>query len=114
MDEFKGEIGTRMGLSELSSNFSLDVLRLEMEGPNLYPLTLVDLPGLSHTAASAHPPENKVSMMNLVESYMNKPNSIIVAVVSAENELDSQSIMQRQLSMILPGSVPLESSPSRT
>ncbi|KAJ0338603.1 hypothetical protein KNSL1_012391, partial [Colletotrichum chrysophilum] len=49
---------------------------------------------LSHTAASAHPPENKGSMMDLVESYMKKPNSIVLAVVSAENELESQSIMQ--------------------
>ncbi|KAH9232686.1 hypothetical protein K456DRAFT_1725980 [Colletotrichum gloeosporioides 23] len=94
IDEFIEEIGKQIGLPELGRNLSLDVLRLEIEGPNLYPLTLVDLPGFSRTAASTPPTEDEASILNLVASYMKKPSSIILAVISAENELDSQSIMQ--------------------
>lgn len=32
--------------------------------------------------------------MNLVAGYMEKPSRIILAVISAENELESQSIVQ--------------------
>ncbi|KAF5502514.1 Interferon-induced GTP-binding protein MxE [Colletotrichum aenigma] len=76
IDEFIGEIGKQIGLPELGRNLSLDVLRLEIERPKLIPIN------------------DEASMMNLVAGYMEKPSRIILAVISAENELESQSIVQ--------------------
>ncbi|KAF4814824.1 Dynamin-B [Colletotrichum tropicale] len=40
------------------------------------------------------PMNDEASMMSLVASYMKKPSSITLAVISAENELDSQPILE--------------------
>ncbi|OHW99984.1 dynamin family protein [Colletotrichum incanum] len=83
-----------MGLSDIDGNFSKDVLRLEIEGPGLYPLTLVDLPGIFHTATATQSEEGRETVMELVRSYMKKQNSIILAIVSANNQLANQAVLQ--------------------
>ncbi|GKT42976.1 interferon-induced GTP-binding protein Mx3 [Colletotrichum spaethianum] len=84
----------QMGISDTGRSFSKDVLRLEIEGPDLYPLTLVDLPGIFHTATAKQSDEGKATVMNLVRSYMKKENSIILAIVSANNLLVNQAVLQ--------------------
>ncbi|KAF6790004.1 dynamin family protein, partial [Colletotrichum musicola] len=75
--------------------FSKDVLRVEVEGPDLYPLTLVDLPGIFHPATGEESAEEsgkesadesveesaeaRMTVMELIDSYMAKKNSIILA-----------------------------------
>ncbi|KAK1853490.1 dynamin family protein [Colletotrichum chrysophilum] len=83
-----------MGLTDSTRGFSKDVLRLEVEGPNLYPLTLVDLPGIFHTATAKQSAEGRTTVMELVESYMKKENSIILAVISAGNQLANQRVLE--------------------
>ncbi|KAL0765244.1 hypothetical protein CaCOL14_012503 [Colletotrichum acutatum] len=83
-----------MGLTDSNRGFSKDVLRLEVEGPNLYPLTLVDLPGIFHTATAKQSAEGRTTVMELVESYMEKKNSIILAVISASNQLANQRVLE--------------------
>ncbi|KAF3807860.1 Interferon-induced GTP-binding protein Mx [Colletotrichum gloeosporioides] len=83
-----------MGLTDSNRGFSKDILRLEVEGPNLYPLTLVDLPGIFHTATAKQSAEGRTTVMELVESYMAKKNSIILAVISASNELANQRVLE--------------------
>ncbi|OHF03213.1 dynamin family protein [Colletotrichum orchidophilum] len=83
-----------MGLTDSNRGFCKDVLRLEVEGPNLYPLTLVDLPGIFHTATAKQSAEGRTTVMELVESYMEKKNSIILAVISANNQLANQRVLE--------------------
>ncbi|KAH0428256.1 hypothetical protein CcaCcLH18_09146 [Colletotrichum camelliae] len=83
-----------MGLTDSNRGFSKDVLRLEVEGPNLYPLTLVDLPGIFHTATAKQSAEGRTTVMELVENYMEKRNSIILAVISASNQLANQRVLE--------------------
>ncbi|KAL2872850.1 hypothetical protein SGCOL_012011 [Colletotrichum sp. CLE4] len=83
-----------MGLTDSNRGFSKDVLRLEVEGPNLYPLTLVDLPRIFHTATAKQSAEGRTTVMELVESYMEKKNSIILAVISASNQLANQRVLE--------------------
>jgi GTPase SAR1 family protein len=83
-----------MGLSDTGRGFSKDVLRLEIQGPDMYPLTLVDLPGIFHTATARQSSEGKATVMELIESYMRKPNSIILAIICANNQLANQVVMQ--------------------
>ncbi|EFQ25703.1 dynamin family protein [Colletotrichum graminicola] len=84
----------QMGVSDTGRDFSKDVLRLEVEGPGLYPLTLVDLPGIFHTAGKNQSEAGKETVMELMRSYMKKKNSIILAIVSAGNLLVNQAVLE--------------------
>ena len=80
-----------MGLGD--RGFSKDVLRIEISGPDVLPLTLVDLPGFFHAGTSDQSLEEKDIVDQLVESYMKQKNSIILAVVSASNQLAGQKVL---------------------
>ncbi|POR33766.1 Interferon-induced GTP-binding protein Mx3 [Tolypocladium paradoxum] len=83
-----------MGFSGTGREFSEDVLRVEIEGPNMYPLTLVDLPGLFHDTAD---PSMKVkeTVDKLVESYMKQKSSIILVVITASNQLSNHVALRK-------------------
>ncbi|TDZ38195.1 Interferon-induced GTP-binding protein Mx3 [Colletotrichum spinosum] len=89
------EAKEQMGLSDADGGFSKDVLRLKIQGPDMCPLTLVDLPGIFHTTAATQSFKDPVTVSVLVESYMRKSNSIILAVISANNQLANQTVMER-------------------
>ena len=81
-----------MGLSDASSSFSDDTLKIEISGPEQPHLTLVDLPGLFHAPKKE---EDKLLVDNLVEAYMKSPRSIILVVISGQNDIENQIILQR-------------------
>ncbi|KMU91587.1 interferon-induced GTP-binding protein Mx2 [Coccidioides immitis H538.4] len=73
---------TAMGLDKDARSISDDILRVEICGPHQSHLTLVDLPG-----------HRMLPMISsLVNSYMKNRRSIILAVVSAKNDLANQII----------------------
>ncbi|KAH8736359.1 P-loop containing nucleoside triphosphate hydrolase protein [Ilyonectria robusta] len=76
-----------MGFARAGQAFSKDILRLEIQGPRMYPLSLVDLPGLFHTRTETQSLEDKKIVDELVNSYMRQKNSIILVVISANNQL---------------------------
>ncbi|KAF3050536.1 hypothetical protein E8E11_009925 [Didymella keratinophila] len=84
-----------MGLGKIGSSqaFTRDVLSVEICGPNRPQLTLVDLPGLIHSATKASSEEDKKLIFNLVGEYMQNPRTIILAVVSAKNDAANQVIL---------------------
>jgi hypothetical protein len=84
--------GKAMGLDTLTRGFSNDVLRVEVSGPKQPHLTLVDLPGLFHGGHKAQSVEDAAMVKLLVRSYMKKSRSIILAVVSAKNDLALQIV----------------------
>ncbi|QKX63194.1 uncharacterized protein TRUGW13939_10363 [Talaromyces rugulosus] len=72
--------------------FSADVLRLELVGKTGLHLTIVDLPGL----ISVSEVEEDVQLVeNLVDSYLENSRTIILAVVPASSDIDTQGIIQR-------------------
>ncbi|KAK1594653.1 P-loop containing nucleoside triphosphate hydrolase protein [Colletotrichum navitas] len=83
-----------MDIPETGRGFSKSVLRLEIESPDVYPLTLVDLPGIFHTETANQSTGGMKLVRNLVENYMKKPNSIILTVISANNQLANQVVMR--------------------
>lgn len=83
-----------MGLSDSEKGFSRDVLRLEIDDPDVYPLTLVDLPGIFQVNTSEQSMDGKKTVDLLVEEYMQNPNSIILVVVTATNQLANQGILR--------------------
>ncbi|KAK2018669.1 hypothetical protein LZ32DRAFT_653958 [Colletotrichum eremochloae] len=83
-----------MGIPDTDRGFSKDVLRLEIESPNMYPLTLVDLPGIFHSETSKQSAVGINTVKLLLKRYMKKPNSIILTVIAANNQLANQVVMR--------------------
>lgn len=81
-----------MGL-ENGSAFSRHVLRVEVAGPGKPKLTIVDLPGLIHSANKEQSENDKDLITELVESYVSNARSIVLAVVSAKNDIANQIIL---------------------
>ncbi|OQE86124.1 hypothetical protein PENNAL_c0022G00841 [Penicillium nalgiovense] len=82
-----------MGLSSVNSEFSDDVLKIEISGPEQPELTLVDLPGLYYSTSSEQSAEGKALVERLTERYMKRSRSIILAVISAKNDYHNQNIL---------------------
>lgn len=72
--------------------FSADVLRLELVGSTGLHLTIVDLPGLISVSENE---EDVQLVQDLVDSYLENSRTIILAVVPASSDVDTQGILQR-------------------
>ena len=80
-----------------------DILEVEITGPKLAPLTVVDLPGLIHySGTSGNKDVEKVS--NLVQSYMRQSNSLVLAIISAHNDINNQIVLKHVKSIVPDGS----------
>jgi hypothetical protein len=82
-----------MGLSPTGKSFSNDILRIEFCGPSQPQLTLVDLPGLIHSETKSQTPGDVKLVHSLVSQYLENPRSIILAIVSAKNDIGNQIIL---------------------
>ncbi|KAK3374524.1 hypothetical protein B0T24DRAFT_626798 [Lasiosphaeria ovina] len=87
------EAKQRMGLVVGTNSFSEDALRIEISGPALPQLTLVDLPGLYTGSSETQSSDDAQLVLRLAEKYMKQENSIILAIVSAKDQLVLQSVL---------------------
>lgn len=75
--------------------FFSEMLSITVSGPDMPPLSLVDLPGLIHSETQTHS-KNDVDFINvLISKYISNPRSIILAVVSAKHDYANQVILQK-------------------
>ncbi|KAI1182583.1 P-loop containing nucleoside triphosphate hydrolase protein [Nemania serpens] len=81
-----------MGLDGNDQVFSTDILRVEISGPTQPHLTMVDLPGLFLAGDKDQSEDDATLVESLVLSYMKKPRSIILAVVSAKSDFALQQV----------------------
>ncbi|KAI9764203.1 MAG: hypothetical protein M1840_008593 [Geoglossum simile] len=84
-----------MGMSDIGSAFSKDVLRIKLSGPKKPHLTIVDLPGLIHSENKKQSANDVKLVSELVLSYMENPRTIILAVVSAMSDIADQVVLNR-------------------
>ncbi|KAI1315614.1 P-loop containing nucleoside triphosphate hydrolase protein [Xylariaceae sp. FL0255] len=82
---------TEMGLDN-GKIFSTDTLRVKISGPAQPHLTMVDLPGLFLAGNKDQSEDDAALVKDLVLSYMKKPRSIILAVVSAKSDFALQQV----------------------
>lgn len=104
------EITAALGLDKHKA-FAKDVLNIEICGPNRPQLyvpgfylqefqvhsrgrTLVDLPGLIHSANKSQLEGDVELIKSLVEEYISQQRTIILAVISAKNDYSSQVILK--------------------
>ncbi|KAF5729755.1 putative dynamin [Tripterygium wilfordii] len=62
-------------------------IHLSIYSPNVVNLTLIDLPGLTKVAVEGQPDSVVQDIENMVRSYIEKPNSIILAISPANQDL---------------------------
>ncbi|KAI1809461.1 P-loop containing nucleoside triphosphate hydrolase protein [Poronia punctata] len=91
IDEATGVMGLDTSDTE---GFSRDVLHVEIAGPGLPSLTLIDLPGFFHSSTAEQTSEDQQIVNQLAGRYMSQPNSIILVVVAANNNLANQIVLK--------------------
>ncbi|CAN0889691.1 Phragmoplastin DRP1B [Linum grandiflorum] len=70
-----------------SKQISTVPIHLSIYSPNVVNLTLVDLPGLTKVAVEGQPESIVQDIENMVRSYIEKPNCIILAISPANQDL---------------------------
>lgn len=83
-----------MGIVISGKAFSRNVLRIEISGPDRPHLTIVDLPGLIRTEDEPKPTSNVDLVKEVVQCYMIDPRSVILAIVSAENDFANEAVLK--------------------
>ncbi|KAH7114597.1 P-loop containing nucleoside triphosphate hydrolase protein [Dactylonectria macrodidyma] len=66
-----------------TSRFSNNILKIEVSGPDRYPLTLVDLPGFFSSATENQSLADKELVDQMVEGYMMEPRNALLLIISA-------------------------------
>ena len=59
-------------------NFSSQVLKIELTGPNRSHFAILDVPGVFSTATGSVTEEERVGVTKMVSSYMQKTGNIIM------------------------------------
>ncbi|KAK5114976.1 hypothetical protein LTR85_010014 [Meristemomyces frigidus] len=75
--------------------FSRDVLSIEIAGPDKLQITLVDLPGLVNSATKDHSKADVELIHELVQDYVSEGRTIMLAVISAKDDLGNQGILDK-------------------
>lgn len=86
-DELRKEIETRTEeIAGDKKNISDEQIVLNVYSKRVYNLSFVDLPGLTKVPAGGQPEDIEEKIRNLVKRYIENPNSIILAVVTANTD----------------------------
>jgi GTP-binding protein EngB required for normal cell division len=72
---------------------SKSILSIEVSGPTQPHLTLVDLPGIIHSATMEQTEKDKEDIIALARYYMRKERTIILPVVSGGNDISNQAVL---------------------
>ena len=70
-----------------NAGISPQPITLKIWSPNVLTLTLIDLPGLTKVPVGDQPKDIERQIKNMVLTYIQKPNSIILAVTPANTDL---------------------------
>ena len=76
---------------------SRDILKVEIAGPTMPHLTIVDLPGFFHTPTFRYTPEDMQAINEIALDYMSNPRTIILAIVSGSSDYASQIVLKKAL-----------------
>ncbi|KAK6523000.1 hypothetical protein TWF281_002423 [Arthrobotrys megalospora] len=74
--------------------FSNDILKIELSGRHHPHLTIVDVPGLFHNSTIHQTEEDRELIRNLIQTYIEDPRTIIMAVMDGRNNLANQEVFR--------------------
>ncbi|KAL2066683.1 hypothetical protein VTL71DRAFT_2755 [Oculimacula yallundae] len=92
------QAGEHMGLASKDGplkkrkNFSSDVLRIELHGPNRSHFGILDVPGIFHALTDTVTEEDMRKVNDMVISHMKMPENVIICVAPATDNLANQQI----------------------
>jgi dynamin 1-like protein len=73
---------------------SIDPIILKIYSPHVVTLTLVDLPGITKIPVGDQPDDIKQQIRDMILKYITKPNSIILAVSSANTDFSTSEALK--------------------
>jgi hypothetical protein len=76
-----------------NNQFSQDVLRIDIRGPNVTSLTLMDLPALIRAVNTNQREEDIQTIRNMTVKYIKNKESIILPIMSANCDVNCHEIL---------------------
>ncbi|KAK2674730.1 Dynamin [Fusarium oxysporum f. sp. vasinfectum] len=86
------EAKTIMEINRTGKDFSKDLLRLTIEGPQMYPLSLLDLPGFPYSDKSQ---ENMEILQSLIGCHLDNKDNIFLVVINPNKTLPEQEVLRK-------------------
>lgn len=69
-------------------------INLKIYSPHVLNLTLIDLPGITRVPVGDQPPDVELQIRKIILRYIEKPNSIILAISAANSDLANSDALQ--------------------
>lgn len=99
----KEELSERLSLaaatvasrSESPNGFSREYIHVTVSSPQLPNLTVIDLPGIIRTTTSGQSRSVIREVDDLLEEYLKQPDTIILAVIPANQDISTIDILER-------------------
>ena len=80
----------------VQSQFSTDVLRLEIDGPDQEHLSIIDVPGLFQRHKEGVTTKADIELVQkMVYGYMRNPRSVMLTVIPANVDIATQGILEK-------------------
>ncbi|KAI4136224.1 MAG: hypothetical protein LQ341_005770 [Variospora aurantia] len=90
--DIKRSTSTEEGLKSTGRrNFSSDVLKVEISGPDRSYFSILDVPGIFQSLTKDLTSQEKDGVRSMVASYMKPKQSVIICVASGTNDLANQA-----------------------
>ncbi|KAL6715607.1 hypothetical protein ACLMJK_006568 [Lecanora helva] len=97
--EIMKEVNQLMGLEGFEDGaakktFTIDVLKIEISGPEQEHLSVIDVPGIFRKTSLGVTTKNDIAMVrSMVTGYMRNPRSAMLAVIPANVDIGTQEIL---------------------
>lgn len=81
-----------------ANEFSAEVIQVQVQSPTMPNLSLIDLPGIIRTTTAGQDRSVIANVDALLESYLRQPETVILAVIPANQDIATIDILERATS----------------